>query len=96
MTSKTTLEQMEQQIDQLPVHERLKLIAYISQRLSTITLDSHVGGEETLQQHREMEAEELLALCDAAAEMWEGEFDAAEEIRQIRQDRDEQLWPSRL
>jgi len=86
MTSETTLEQMEQQIDQLPVHERLKLIAYISQQLSTITLDSLVGGGETLQRHREIEAEELLALCDSAAEMWEGEFDAAEEIRQIRQD----------
>jgi len=24
------------------------------------------------------------------AEMWEGEFDAAEEIRQMRQERDEQ------
>jgi len=45
-----------------------------------------VAGEETLQRHREREAEELLALCDAAAEMWEGEFDAAEEIRQMRQD----------
>jgi len=86
MTSKITLEQMEQQIAQLPVHERLKLIAYISQQLSTITLDSLVAGEETLQRHREREAEELLALCDAAAEMWEGEFDAAEEIRQMRQD----------
>jgi len=36
MTSKITLEQMEQQIAQLPVHERLKLIAYISQQLSAL------------------------------------------------------------
>jgi hypothetical protein len=31
---------------------------------------------------RQKEADQLLALCDAAAEMWEG--DAAEEIRQMR------------
>jgi len=45
---------------------------------------------------RDREADALLVLCDAAAEMWRGEFDAAEEIRQMRQERDEQIWPSRL
>ena len=41
---------------------------------------------------RQKEADELLALCDAAAEMWEGEFGAAEDIRQMRRERDEQIW----
>jgi hypothetical protein len=41
------------------------------------------------------EADELLALCDAAADMWKGEFDSAEEIRQMRQERDDQVWPNR-
>ncbi len=49
-------------------------------------------SEDVLQQQREKEADELLALCDAAAEMWEGEFDAAEEVRQMRQERGEQIW----
>jgi hypothetical protein len=44
---------------------------------------------------RQKEADELLAMCDAAAEMWEGEFDAAEDIRQIRRERDEQIWASK-
>ena len=43
--------------------------------------------EETPRQQREREADELIALCDAAAEMWEGEFDAAQEIHQMCQER---------
>jgi len=41
---------------------------------------------------RQQEADRLLALCDATAELWEGEFDAAEDIRQMRRERDEQIF----
>jgi hypothetical protein len=34
-------------------------------------------------------------MLDAAAEMIEGEFDSAEDIRRIREERDEQICPSR-
>lgn len=93
MSSQVTLEQLEQQIAQLSLYEQLKLIAYIAEQLSTIPLDmSRVGVEEdVLRRQREREADELLALYDAAAEMWEGKFDAVEEIRQMRQERDEQI-----
>ncbi len=87
MATQTVLEQLEQQITQLPVRDQLKLIAHISERLGITPLDigkQHAG-----------DADELLALCDAAADMWEGEFDAAQEIRQMRQERDEQIWPSK-
>jgi len=86
MAIQTTLEQLEQQITRLPVHEQLKLIARISERLSTpLDIEKQHAGD----------ADELLALCDAVADMWEGEFDAAQEIRQMRQERDEQIWPSK-
>jgi hypothetical protein len=39
------------------------------------------------------EVEELLALCQAAAEMWEHDFDVVAEIQQMRAERDEQIWP---
>ena len=52
--------------------------------------------EETVRQQREKEADELLALCDAAAEMWEGRFDAVQEIRQVRQERNEEIWLGHL
>jgi hypothetical protein len=36
---------------------------------------------------RQREADKLLALCDAAAEIWDSAFDAADDIRQMRQER---------
>lgn len=97
MAGPVTLEQVEQQAAQLLPHEQLKLVALISERLSRAVQATPmvVGDEESLRQQREREADELLALCDTAAELWEGEFDAAEEIRQMRQERDDQVWQSR-
>jgi hypothetical protein len=87
MATRTTLEQLERQITQLPMCDQLKLIARISERLSITLLD--------IEKPSAGDTDELLALCDAAADMWEGEFDAAQEIRQMRQERDEQIWPSK-
>ncbi len=92
MSNRVTLKQVEQQVSQLPPQEQLKLIAHISEQLSIAPLDIiSEAGKETLRQQRERKADELIALCDAAAEMWEGEFDVDQEIRQIRQKRDEQI-----
>ncbi len=96
MPNQITLEQLEQQVTQLLPQEQLKLVAHISARLSVMPLAAPtMVNEESLRLQREKEADELLARCDAAAQMWEGEFDAVEEIRQMRRDRDEQLWLSR-
>jgi tRNA U54 and U55 pseudouridine synthase Pus10 len=89
MSSQVTLEQLEKQIIQLTPREQLRLIACVSEQLSAIPLDRPAVVEEILPQQRKRAADELLALCDGAAEMWEGEFDAAEEVRQIRQERGE-------
>lgn len=93
MSVLVTLEQLEQPVLLLPPQEQLKMVAYISQRLSAMPLI--VVDEESRQRQREKEADELLALCDAAAEMWNGAFDAVEEIHQMRRDRGEQVWPSK-
>ena len=91
MSSQKTLEELEQQVGQLPPQEQLKLMACISEKLSNMHIvKSREMSEESLQQ-RENETDMLLMLCDEAAEAWEGSFDAAEEIRQMRQDRDEGL-----
>src|SRR5262245_58696166 len=73
MASQVTLEELEQQTAQLPPHEQLKLVALISGRLSLATqpMPAAAGDEEYLRQQREREANELLALCDTAAELWE-------------------------
>jgi len=92
MSTQITLEQLEQQIAQLAPRDQLKLMARIAEHLSTAPLDDALqGDEDALLRQREREADEILALCDAAAEIWEGEFDAAEEIRQMRKERDEQV-----
>ncbi len=86
MPNQITLEQLEQQVTQLLPQEQLKLVAHISARLSVMPLAAPtMVNEESLRLQREKEADELLARCDAAAQMWEGQFDAAEEIRGWRQ-----------
>ena len=95
VSDQRTLQELEQQVAQLSPNEQLKLMAHIAEQLSSVPLDLPNGEKDSLQQQRERGADEILALCDAAAEMWEGEFDAAEEIRQMRQERDEQVWPSK-
>lgn len=96
MENRATLEQVEQLAATLPPPEQLKLMAHICEQLSARSFaDETVEDEKTAQRRREQEADEILALCDAAAEMWEGEFDSAERIRQMRQERDEQLCPSK-
>lgn len=96
MENRATLEQVEQLAAQLPPPEQLKLVAHVCEQLSIrSSADQTVEDEETVRRQREQEADELLALCDTAAEAWDGEFDAAERIRQMRQERDEQIWPSK-
>jgi len=75
MSNSGALEQLEHQVAQLPPQEQLELVARISERLSTMpTSTLTVVSEESLRRQREREADELLALCNAAAEMWRGEF----------------------
>ncbi|MBI3989800.1 MAG: hypothetical protein HY347_09305 [candidate division NC10 bacterium] len=96
MPNKVTLDQLEQLVAQLPPQEQLKLVVHICEQLSALPFAiPTVVDDEELQRQREKEADELLALCDAAAEKWEGEFDSAGEIRQMRRDRDEQIWRSK-
>ena len=92
-----TLEELEQQVTRLPLHDQLKLIAHISEQLSIIPLElSRETLTENVLQKREKEANEILALCDEAAEMWDGKFDSAEDIRRMRKERDEQIWQNTL
>ncbi|MBT9173916.1 MAG: hypothetical protein DDT21_02323 [Syntrophomonadaceae bacterium] len=87
MATQTILELLEQQVTQMPMRDQLKLIARISERLSVTPLG--------IEKQHAVDANEVLALCDAAADMWNGKFDAAQEIRQMRQEREEQIWPSK-
>lgn len=97
MPGQTTLKKIEQQIVRLPINDQLKLIARISELLSMAQIERIMAVEEqkSLMQQREKEADRLLAICDAAAEQWVGDFDSSQDIRQIRQERVEQIWQNR-
>jgi len=71
--------------------EQLKLMTSICEQITAQSFVSKNLGSQDDERLRQQEADRLLALCDAAAELWEGEFDAAEDIRQMRQERDEQI-----
>lgn len=86
MNTRTPLERLEHEVIRLPIQDQLRLILRVIERLSVIPLERETQHPES--------ADELLALCDAAAEKWNGAFDAAHEIRRIRQQRDEQIWPT--
>jgi len=86
-----TLEQVKELVAQLPPQEQLKLMAHISGQLS----QPPPSGQES-RVHRPgrdyaARVEEFLAACDQLAEQIEGEFDAAEDLRQIREERAERL-----
>jgi len=87
MSSTVALEQVEQLVMQLPPTEQLKLMAHISVELSKLEMRALPSNVERVQREREAMADALLQELDAIAESIEGEFDSAEDIRQIREER---------
>ena len=85
MSNRVTLEQVEQLVTQLLPPERLKLVAYICEQLSAT--QTAEGDEEEARRERLAQVDAWLAECDTVAESIEGEFDSAEDIRQIREER---------
>lgn len=82
-----TLEQVKELVAQLPPQDQLRLVAHIGEQLSQ--LPPLVQEADAERQRREYAArvEAFLAACDEVAEQIEGEFDSAEDIRQIREER---------
>jgi hypothetical protein len=91
MSSNVTLEQVEQLVMQLPPTEQLKLMAHMSEQLSRLGITAPPSAAELVQREREAMADALLQELDGIAESIEGEFDSAEDIRQIREERANRL-----
>jgi hypothetical protein len=89
-----TLELVEAMAAQLPPQEQLKLVAHISERLGSLDWLRPEMDDDAVQRERDARAEAILALCDAAAERFVGESDAAEDIRRMRDERIEQICQS--
>jgi hypothetical protein len=92
MSESVPLKQIEQRVALLPPQEQLKLVAHIAQQLSAMTLlEPAMKIEEYARLARLAEVDAWLAECDVVAESIEGEFDAAEDLRQIREERASRL-----
>ena len=91
MPDQVTLEQVEQLAIQLPPAEQLRLLAHISERLTQSAVAVEASGADQVREMRAAIADALLQELDAIAESIEGEFDSAEDIRQIREERANRL-----
>lgn len=91
MSNTVTFEQVGQLAAQLPPPEQLKLVAYISERLSSMLKASLSLNPDSTRRAREAMADTLLAELDAIAESIEGQFDSAEDVRQIREERSNRI-----
>jgi len=95
MPTGVTFDELKQKVTQLALIEQLKLVSFICEQLTAQASVSKTVASKDDMLLRQREADKLLALCDAAAEMWEDKFDAAEDISQMRQKRDEQIWANK-
>jgi hypothetical protein len=91
MAETVTLEQVESLTAQLPPQEQLKLLARISERLSQLSLPVQETDAERQRREYAAKVEAFLKTCDEVAEQIEGEFDSAEDLRQIREERASRL-----
>lgn len=86
-----TIEQVEQLATQLPAAEQLELLARISTQLSGWAFATPVVDTEAERQARAARADALMRELDAIADSIDGEFDSAEDLRQIRAERAERI-----
>lgn len=86
MSDMVTLEQVEQLAVQLPPLEQLKLVAHISEWLivTPLATPTEERGVEQVQLERLAQVDAWIAQCNEVAELWEGEFDSAADLRRIR------------
>lgn len=89
MVTNVTLEQVEQLVARLSLQEQIQLIARISQRLSELTALKTV--EEQWKQNYMAQVQEFLKLIAEMPAQTLDRVDAAEDIRQIREERTSRL-----
>ncbi len=78
----TTLTEAREIVSRLSSAEQLKLAALICEQVSR-----EADSAQILQQSRKSQRRAALAHCDAVAEQIPGEFDSAEDLRRMREER---------
>jgi hypothetical protein len=95
MPESVTLEQVETLVVQLPPQDQLRLLAHISERLSS-TLptvpEAKSSHKDTVQDDRLQLAKMLCDEVNDVIDDTHGEFDAAEDMQRIREERVSHVW----
>lgn len=89
MTETVTLAQVEALAAQLPLTERLQLVAHVCEQLG-VTLPAITMTQQATAPKEHGQPAQLtqwLAECEAVAELWTGEFDSADDLRRMREER---------
>lgn len=97
METTTSLAHVESLAMQLPPQEQLQLVSRLCDKMSS-AVENPEADEEQRRRQAEKKADELMAELDALDALWDGQdgqFDSAEEIRRMREERDEQICPSK-
>jgi hypothetical protein len=95
MPESVTLEQVETLVVQLPPQDQLRLLAHISERLSSTlptTPEAKSSPQDTVQDDRLQLVKMLCDEVDDVIDDAQGEFDAAEDIQRTREERVSQVW----
>lgn len=81
-----SLEELEQQIEQLSPQEQLNLVAKVCEQLSSIGVFAPLATREEARRQKEYddETERVISLMDEAAAMWKDTVDISAEIRELR------------
>ena len=89
MAHALTFEELQQSVALLPAQQQLQLLALVSTQLSKLSFGSTLpkaNGENQVGQQKAAEIDAWLAQCDSVADLWQGTFDAAADIRRIREE----------
>jgi len=87
MSRDLTFEELEKHVSQLPPLKLTQLLTRIAEELNAFAIKaSSIREHEDTRQRTERLAnvDAWLAECDRVAELWEGSFDAAADLRRIR------------
>ena len=95
MAETVTLDQIEKLVEQLPPAQRLKLVASICEQLSSASTIEKVENDMKRSRRKRLQlAEELLAEVDDIEDDSQGKFDAAADLRRLREERIKQICQS--
>ncbi len=89
MSHALTFEELQQRVTQLPAQQQLQLLAQVSKQLSRLPLGAltqKANAENQSKQQKVAEIDAWLAQCDSVADLWQGTFDAAADVRRIREE----------